>query len=152
MSWLATCAAARATPRSSTRSRCTSASSSSGRTMATEAPLSSSATEAEEVVTAAGRVVGHRHAHHDFVDKVKGTMLYAADHQPPGMLHGRVVRSTVPSADIVSIDLEAARNLRGVAAIVVAADVPDNSLIVRASGGLGELAVEMPILASDRVR
>ncbi len=110
-------------------------------------------TEADEVVTVgAGRVVGQRSAHHDFIDKVKGTMLYAADHQPPGMLHGRVIRSTVPSARVVSIDLEAARKLPGVAAILVAADVPHNSLIVRASGGLGELVVEMPILASDRVR
>lgn len=106
-----------------------------------------------DVVTpSTGRVVGQREAHHDFIDKVKGTMLYAADHQPPGMLHGRVIRSTVPSARIVSIDIEAARSLPGVAAILVAADVPHNGLIVRASGGLGELAVEMPILASDRVR
>ncbi|MGZ4805051.1 MAG: hypothetical protein ACXV5U_01590, partial [Ilumatobacteraceae bacterium] len=65
-------------------------------------------TETDEVVTtSAGRVVGQRFAHHDFIDKVKGTMLYAADHQPPGMLHGRVIRSTVPSARVVSIDLEA---------------------------------------------
>jgi CO/xanthine dehydrogenase Mo-binding subunit len=104
-----------------------------------------------DVVTPS-RVVGQRNAHHDFVDKVKGTMLYAADHQPPGMLHSRVIRSTVPSARIVSIDLEAARGLPGVAAILIAADVPNNGLVVRASGGLGELAVEMPILASDRVR
>ena len=104
------------------------------------------------VTTSPGRVVGQRHAHHDFIDKVKGTMLYAADHRPPGMLHGRVIRSTVPSARVVSIDLETARSLPGVAAILVAADVPNNGLIVRASGGLGELAVEMPILASDRVR
>jgi nicotinate dehydrogenase large molybdopterin subunit len=104
------------------------------------------------VTTSPGRVVGQRHAHHDFIDKVKGTMLYAADHHPPGMLHGRVIRSTVPSARVVSIDIEAARSLPGVAAILLAADVPNNGLIVRASGGLGELAVEMPILASDRVR
>ncbi|MGZ4679858.1 MAG: xanthine dehydrogenase family protein molybdopterin-binding subunit [Ilumatobacteraceae bacterium] len=110
-------------------------------------------TETDEVVTtSAGRVVGQRFAHHDFIDKVKGTMLYAADHQPPGMLHGRIIRSTVPSARVVSIDLEAARRLPGVAAVLVAADVPHNGLIVRASGGLGELVVEMPILASDRVR
>jgi CO/xanthine dehydrogenase Mo-binding subunit len=105
-----------------------------------------------DVRTSAGRVVGQRNAHHDFVDKVKGTMLYAADHQPPGMLHGRVIRSTVPSARIVSIDLAAARALPGVAAILVAGDVPHNSLIVKASGGLGELLIEMPILAADRVR
>ena len=105
-----------------------------------------------DVRTSAGRVVGQRSAHHDFIDKVKGTMLYAADHQPPGMLHGRVIRSTVPSARIVSIDFAAARDLPGVAAVMVAGDVPHNSLIVKASGGLGELLIEMPILAADRVR
>ena len=105
-----------------------------------------------DVRTTAGRVVGQRSAHHDFIDKVKGTMLYAADHQPPGMLHGRVIRSTVPSARIVSIDFAAARDLPGVAAVMVAGDVPHNSLIVKASGGLGELLIEMPILAADRVR
>ena len=91
-------------------------------------------------------------AHHDFIDKVKGTMIYAADHQPPGMLYGRVIRSTVPSARVVSIDIADAQSLPGVVAVLVAADVPHNGLIVRASGGLGELAVEMPILAADRVR
>ena len=104
------------------------------------------------VTTTNGRVVGQRVAHHDFIDKVKGTMIYAADHQPPGMLYGRVIRSTVPSARVVSIDIADAQSLPGVVAVLVAADVPHNGLIVRASGGLGELAVEMPILASDRVR
>ena len=38
------------------------------------------------------RVVGTSPAHHDFVDKVKGSLHYAADWQLPGMLHGRIVR------------------------------------------------------------
>ena len=47
--------------------------------------------------TATGRyrVVGTSPAHHDFVDKVKGSLHYAADWQLPGMLHGRIVRSPV---------------------------------------------------------
>ena len=104
-----------------------------------------------EAVTAM-RVVGQRVAHHDFVDKVKGSLYYAADWQLPGMLHARLVRSLVPSARIVSIDTEEALALPGVAAVLTGADVPRNSLVERASGGLGELLVPMPILAAERVR
>ena len=64
------------------------------------------------------RVVGRSPAHHDFVDKVKGSLLYAADWRLPGMLHGRVVRSPVPSARITAIDASAARALPGVAAVL----------------------------------
>ena len=55
------------------------------------------------------RVVGTSPAHHDFVDKVKGSLHYAADWQLPGMLHGRIVRSPLPSARITGIDVTAAR-------------------------------------------
>jgi CO/xanthine dehydrogenase Mo-binding subunit len=98
------------------------------------------------------RVVGQRVAHHDFVEKVKGSLHYAADWQLPGMLHGRLVRSLVPSARIVSVDISQARALPGVAAVLTGADVPRNRLVERASGGLGELPIAMPILAADRVR
>ena len=104
--------------------------------------------------TATGRyrVVGTSPAHHDFVDKVKGSLHYAADWRLPGMLHGRVVRSQVPSARITGIDVSAARALPGVAAVLTAADVPSNAIVEMASGGLAELEVTMPVLAADRVR
>jgi xanthine dehydrogenase molybdenum-binding subunit len=98
------------------------------------------------------RVVGTSPAHHDFIDKVKGSLLYAADWQLPGMLHGRVVRAQVPSARIVSVDVTRARALAGVAAVVTAANVPSNRIVEMASGGLAELEVAMPVLAGDRVR
>ena len=98
------------------------------------------------------RIVGTSPAHHDFVDKVKGSLHYAADWQLPGMLHGRVVRSPVPSARITGIDVTAARALPGVAAVLTAADVPSNQIVELASGGLAELQVSMPVLAADRVR
>src|SRR5580700_2752025 len=98
------------------------------------------------------RVVGTSPAHHDFVDKVKGSLHYAADWQLPGMLHGRIVRSPLPSARITGIDLTAARALPGVAAVLTAADVPSNQIVEMASGGLAELQVAMPVLAADRVR
>ncbi len=98
------------------------------------------------------RVVGTSPAHHDFLDKVKGSLHYAADWQLPGMLHGRIIRSPVPSARITAIDVSAARALPGVAAVLTAADVPSNAIVEMASGGLAELEVTMPVLAADRVR
>ena len=98
------------------------------------------------------RVVGERVVSHDFVEKVKGSLLYAADWSLPGMLYGRVVRAQVPSARLTGIDTTEARRLPGVVAVLTAADVPHNALVERASGGLGELLVPMPVLAKDRVR
>jgi CO/xanthine dehydrogenase Mo-binding subunit len=97
-------------------------------------------------------VVGTSPGHHDFVDKVRGTLLYAADWKLPGMLFGKVVRSEMASARIVDIDVSAARNLDGVAAVLTADDVPHNAIVEHASGGLGELTVQQPVLARDRVR
>ena len=98
------------------------------------------------------RVVGRSPAHHDFVDKVKGSLHYAADWRLPGMLHGRIVRSALPSARITGIDVSAARALPGVVAVLTAADVPGNRIVEMASGGLAELEVSMPVLAGERVR
>jgi CO/xanthine dehydrogenase Mo-binding subunit len=97
-------------------------------------------------------VVGTSPAHHDFVDKVKGSLQYAADWQLPGMLYGRVVRSQLPSARIAGIDFSQAKALPGVVAVLTAADVPVNRVVETASGGLAELEVAMPVLAADRVR
>jgi len=98
------------------------------------------------------RVVGQSPAHHDFVDKVKGALHYAADWRLPGMLHGKIVRSQLPSARITGIDAGAARALPGVVAVLTAADVPGNRIVEMASGGLAELEVAMPVLAAGRVR
>jgi xanthine dehydrogenase molybdenum-binding subunit len=98
------------------------------------------------------RVVGRSPAHHDFVNKVRGTLLYAADWNLPGMVHGKLVRADVAPARIVSVDTSAARRLEGVVAVLTAEDIPHNSIVEHASGGLGELTVEQPVLATGRVR
>lgn len=98
------------------------------------------------------RVVGQSPAHHDFINKVRGTLLYAADWSLPGMLHGKVVRSDHASARILSIDTSAAERLEGVECVLTAKDVPHNAIVEHASGGLGELTIEQPVLAVDRVR
>jgi nicotinate dehydrogenase large molybdopterin subunit len=106
----------------------------------------------EQRPTGPYRVVGTSPAHHDFVEKVKGSLHYAADWRLPGMLYGRIVRGQLPSARITGIDTSPARALPGVAAVLTAADVPSNQIVEMASGGLAELEVTMPVLAADRVR
>jgi len=98
------------------------------------------------------KVVGTSPAHHDFVDKVKGQLLYAADWKLPGMLYGKLVRSDIPSGRIVDIDTTAALELPGVVAVLTAKDVPSNQVVVRASGGLAEVSVGQPVLAQEHVR
>ncbi|HEY3684056.1 MAG TPA: xanthine dehydrogenase family protein molybdopterin-binding subunit [Streptosporangiaceae bacterium] len=98
------------------------------------------------------RVVGRSPAHHDFVNKVRGTLLYAADWSLPGMIHGRLVRADRASARIAGIDTTAAERLEGVVCVLTAEDVPYNAIVEHASGGLGEVIVEQPVLAADRVR
>ena len=74
------------------------------------------------------RVVGKSLPRFDVADKVRGTTLYAADWQLPGMLAGRILRAIYPSARIRRVDVEMARALPGVAAVSTAADIPRNAV------------------------
>jgi len=87
----------------------------------------------------------------DFEEKVAGALRYADDWTLPGMLHGAVVRSSLPCARIDSIDTSAALGIPGVRAVLTADDVPHNVISEEASG-LGLDPVIMPMLAHDRVR
>src|SRR5215472_13070852 len=71
------------------------------------------------------RVIGTRPVRHDGVEKVTGAARYGADYAFPGMLYGRVLRSPHAHAIIKSINLEKARKLEGVRAIVTADDLPE---------------------------
>lgn len=81
----------------------------------------------------------------DALDKLTGAAQYAADLTRPGMLHARVLRSPVPHARIVSINVDAARALPGVHAVLTGADIPADVRVGRAMR-------DMPVLARDRVR
>ncbi|MGH3584419.1 MAG: hypothetical protein ACRDUB_22720, partial [Mycobacterium sp.] len=91
------------------------------------------------------RIVGQSPAHHDFVNKVRGTLLYAADWSLPGMVHGKVIRSDVGPAKIVRIDTSAAERLEGVVAVLTAADIPG-------SNDCGSIVHDDPILCSGDIR
>ena len=90
------------------------------------------------------RVVGKSLPRFDAPGKVTGTAVYAADFALPGMLVGKILRSTEPHARIVRLDVTRARELPGVRAVISAADVPD----VRFGGGLKDETV----FAAGKVR
>ncbi|SMX41776.1 xanthine dehydrogenase family protein molybdopterin-binding subunit [Octadecabacter ascidiaceicola] len=71
--------------------------------------------------------VGTRPLRPDGVDKVTGRARYGADFNMPGQLVGRVLRSPHAHARIVRIDTSQAEALKGVKAVVTAADLPDQS-------------------------
>ena len=69
--------------------------------------------------------VGRSVPRYELADKLTGAAQYSADISLPGMLHGVIVRSPHPHADVLSVDASEALALPGVRAVVTPADVPD---------------------------
>ena len=69
------------------------------------------------MATQVTRVVGKSLPRFDAPGKVTGSAVYAADFALPGMLCGKIARSTEPHARIIRIDLTRARALPGVRAV-----------------------------------
>lgn len=70
------------------------------------------------------RVVGQPLPRKDAGNIVTGNVLYGVDVSLPGMLHGRVIRSSIPSGRITRLDVSKAKDLPGVKAVITAEDVP----------------------------
>jgi CO/xanthine dehydrogenase Mo-binding subunit len=77
--------------------------------------------------------------------KVTGTFAYGSDLARTGMLWGVTVRSPHPSARIRAIEVAAAREAPGVAAVLLAADVPGSKTY-------GLVVSDQPVLAESVVR
>ena len=89
--------------------------------------------------------IGLRKPMVDGPEKVTGKARYAADFIPPEALVGRISRSPVAHAEIVAVDVEAARNLPGVVAVVTGADCDQTF-------GVLPIAMNEYPLARERVR
>jgi CO/xanthine dehydrogenase Mo-binding subunit len=90
-------------------------------------------------------VIGESARRVDGVPKVTGDFAFGSDLRADNMLWGVTVRSPHASAKILSIDLAAAAQCPGVAAVLTAADVP----------GLKTFGLEFcdqPVLAHDVIR
>ncbi len=70
------------------------------------------------------RVIGHPQRKIEGLAKSTGRAVYTDDITLPGMLHGKILRSPHPHAEIVSIDTTAAAALEGVHAVITGRDMP----------------------------
>ncbi len=89
--------------------------------------------------------LGGRHPRPDAVMKVAGSARYVGDLALPGMLHAAIVAAPNAPARVVSLDLEPARAVPGVEAVLAAGDVPGANLV-------GAIFPDQPLLVEDRVR
>jgi CO/xanthine dehydrogenase Mo-binding subunit len=81
----------------------------------------------------------------DALDKVLGTAKYAGDYRVPGMLHARCLRSELPHARIVRLDVTPALQVPGVCAAITGEDYVNH-------GNFGYPVEDMYMLAHERVR
>ena len=81
----------------------------------------------------------------DSVARVTGALAYLVNLKLPGMLVGKIVRSQMPHARLVKVDIRLAKDVPGVVAILTGAD-----LLPGARYGVG--IKDQPILAQERVR
>lgn len=91
----------------------------------------------------ASPVIGANLPRRDARDKLRGATRYAVDAARPGMLHAALCRAQVAAARIRAIDVEPARRMPGVHAVVTAADAP---------GRYGIAVADHPLFAVDEVR
>ncbi len=81
----------------------------------------------------------------DGVDKVMGRAKYVGDMRVPGMLHAKVLRSPLPHAQIIKLDVTPALAVEGVVAVVTSEDFVDH-------GQFGWPVRDTFILAYQKVR
>lgn len=89
------------------------------------------------------RTVGHETLRKDGYEKVTGKAVYGDDIILPGMLYGAILYSSYAHAEILSIDVSAARALPGVCVVVTGKDYPNR---------YGSVVVDRPFFAVDKVR
>jgi CO/xanthine dehydrogenase Mo-binding subunit len=78
----------------------------------------------------------------DGIEKVTGKAKFLGDLAVPGMLEGKIVRSSYPHAKILAIDTSKAEALEGVFAVLTAADLVD----------LNPIYNGRPVIATNKVR
>lgn len=81
----------------------------------------------------------------DALEKVMGTAKYVADLRLPNMLHARALRSELPHARIVALDVSPALAVPGVQAVITHEDFHNG-------GRFGFPVADQTMLAVDKVR
>ena len=91
-------------------------------------------------------VIGHGVTRYDGPEKVTGQLEYAGDIKLAGMIHGKILLSSIPHGLIRGIDTSKARQLPGVLDVITGADVPDRYY------GVSPARYDEQVLAKERVR
>ncbi|OLS40542.1 xanthine dehydrogenase subunit D [Bacillus sp. MRMR6] len=81
----------------------------------------------------------------DGPEKVTGKLKYLTDLTFPKMLYGKILRSSEPHAEILSISTEQAKQFPGVKSVITYQDVPGLN-------GYGLIFPDQPVLCEERVR
>ena len=92
------------------------------------------------------KVIGKSPIRHDGYDKVTGKAKYGADIHPPGLLHGKILRSPHAHARILSIDTSEALKVPGVKGVVTSDDLAGTDEMP-----LADRHMSNKVLASDKV-
>ena len=74
------------------------------------------------------KAIGKSHQKLDGKDRVSGRSVYGHDIALPNMLHGAILRTAHPCAEIVSMDTSKAMDLEGVQCIITAKDIDVNNI------------------------
>jgi CO/xanthine dehydrogenase Mo-binding subunit len=96
--------------------------------------------------TATRTQIGRSHPRLDAHEKLRGQAQFVGDLVVPRMLHGKVLRSPLAHARIVSIDTAAAERIPGVVCVLTGADLRDIDPY------FGHAIKDRPIVAIDKVR
>ncbi len=87
--------------------------------------------------------IGTNHPRSDAEDKLRGRVAFTIDIDSGQMLHVALLRSDVPAGRLVSLDLEPARRMAGVRAVISAPDAP---------GLYGVMIADHPLFVVDEIR
>ncbi|MBI5444927.1 MAG: xanthine dehydrogenase family protein [Deltaproteobacteria bacterium] len=91
--------------------------------------------------------VGSRAPRFDALEKVLGSLRFAADLRIPGVLHLAVARAKEAPVRVRALRLDGARSVPGVVGVFTAADVPGENRF-----GIIRSTADQPMLASEQVR
>jgi carbon-monoxide dehydrogenase large subunit len=96
-----------------------------------------------EIFVEGGEMIGASIPRIDAIEKVLGKALYATDIKIQGMLYGKVLRSSLPHAKILNVDISRAQKLLGVKGVVTGKDL---------MGRYGTCIQDQPYYCFDKVR
>ena len=85
----------------------------------------------------------------DYRAKVRGTAVYVADMQMPGLCHGKILRSSIPHGRVTRVDATGALGVRGVIAALTRDDLMTDRGI---DPFYGPVFKDQSIVAVDKVR